>query len=143
MNGGCEGTKFLVSSYETLEVGHKRTIQIFPPSNMAPKKPYGNVMIGSTGKGTVKIYENATCTGGTELTPICQDRNLNFLTQVEFIEDPTIHDIGDELLGFNLIPQAFGPCITICFKVGKSSLVQIESVGAGNKISFMFAWNEQ
>jgi hypothetical protein len=138
----CDATHFLLSTLTVLEEDGILNVEIQVPSRMTPEQVCAHLKVGATKKGTVQVFEDIYCTGGSELKIERQNRNVSKDSYLTAFLNPNVISSGGSILSANLAPPGYTPDFDLTLKRGSSTLIKVLSSQGENEITLYLRWSE-
>jgi len=147
-----EGEHFFVSSYTELNSGGTFHIAAITPNS--DKWVHFNFNIQGNLSTRSELFEDATISGGTSVSPLNNNRNSNTSSDMSIQKEPSVTSSGTLISDSNWGLDTGGGATTVrvgggkrseaelIFKSGTTYLLKVESFSDGNKINYDAFWYE-
>lgn len=140
----ANGRVFEILSYELLNNSEIKAFAVTTPTNKT-------INLGFIVRGgqdfTVEIFENASVTGGTAVTPVNLNRRTSKTSSVIVVDEPTINNEGTLLFGYAAGNNSSTGNIynrgQLILKKNTTYLYKITSKDNANRIGYSGIWIEK
>jgi len=145
-----EGRHFFVEGWQLMGVDDYVTFAATPDAGVYAHTAY-HVMANF--EIQTWIYEGASVTGGTSVTPLHSNRNATATSGLTVVKDPTINDFGTKVVehqwgegtkgNFPGQAGASDRASELVLQPGVTYLFRVRSVQSDNKVNYRATWYEE